>query len=224
MDAFADAMRDAVSGAAARDSVGFVAAFDQGRQIASGMDLDEIVNSVHVPEDAGERDEALMRLLLRIPDGWGRWISCSSGWFALLAHGEGELAVVCPTFAVHQIKEKYGTLPLYVEFDGDDDLPAELRAAEPRCPPLADLADGLGIKDASRDGPVGGAWQNGYATVFVPAHEEWTARVEALRESGGGMHAAADRARPAVRCDECLDAGWIVASEWKAWRRRMQPE
>jgi hypothetical protein len=262
MDAFADAMRDAVNGAAARDSVGFGAAFEQGLQVASGMDLDEIINSVHVPEDAGEHEQALLRLLLRIPDGWGRWISCSSGWFALLARAERELADVCPTFAVHQIKEKYGTLRLYVEFDGDDDLPAELRAAEPRCPSLGDLAESLGLKDAGRDGPVGAAWQNGYATIFVPAHDGWSARAEAFRESGNGMLAAADQARRAaeferlidafekesatvcdrcgrdgvlsctaaripwyaVRCDECRDAGWIVASEWKAWRRRMQPE
>jgi hypothetical protein len=26
----------------------------------------------------------------------------------------------------------------------------------------------------------------------------------------------------AVRCDECRDAGWILAAEWKDWRRRTQ--
>lgn len=262
MNAFADAMRDAVNGAAARDSVGFGAAFDQGRQIASGMDLDEVVDAVHVPEDAGEHEEALRRLLLRIPDGWGRWISCSSGSYALLARAERELADVCPTFAVHQIKEKFGTLRLYVEFDGDDDLPAELRAAEPRCPSFEDLAESLGMKDASRDGPVGDAWQSGYDTVFVPAHDEWSARAEAFRTSDEGIRAAADQDRRAaeferlverfeeesaticdrcgrdgllsctaarfpwyaVRCAECRDAGWILASEWKEWRRRTSSE
>jgi hypothetical protein len=28
----------------------------------------------------------------------------------------------------------------------------------------------------------------------------------------------------AVRCDECRDAGWILASEWQEWRRGTQPE
>lgn len=256
MNAFADAMRDAVSGAAARDSVGFGAAFDQARQIASGIDLHEVVNAVHVPEDAGEHEEASLRLL-RIPDGCGRRISCSSGWFALLARAERELADLCPTFAVHQVKEKFGTLRLYVEFDSDDDLPAELRAVEPRCPSLADRAEILGLKDASREGPVVDAWQRGYDTVFVPAHDEWSARVEAFRTSDEGIRAAADQDRRAaeferlvetfekecaticdrrgrtgvlsctavrfpwyaVRCDGCRDAGWILAAEWKEWRR-----
>src|SRR5439155_19982547 len=102
MDAFADAMRDVVNGATARDSEGFSAAFEQGRQVASGIDHAEIVDAVHVPEGAGEHEQALLRLLLRIPDGWGRWISCPSGWFALLARAEHALADACPTFAVHQ--------------------------------------------------------------------------------------------------------------------------
>jgi hypothetical protein len=249
MDAFADAMRDVVNGAAERDGEGFGAAFGQGRQIASGIELAEMVDAVHVPADAGEHEQALLRFLLRIPDGWGRWISCSSGWFALLGRAERELAEACPTFAVHQIKEKYGTLRLYVEFDHDDDLPAELRAAEPRCPSFEDVAESLGLKDVSRDGPVGDAWQNGYETIFVPAHVEWSARVAAFRESDAGMGAAEDQARRAaaferlvekfeqestttcdrcggdgvlsctaartpwyaVRCDECRDAGWILA-------------
>jgi hypothetical protein len=262
MNAFADAMRDVVNAAAARDSVGFGAAFDQGRQVASGMDLREIVNAVHVPEGAGEHEEALRGLLLRIPDGWGRWISCSAGWFALLARAERELADVCPTFTAHQIKEKFGTLRLYLEFDADDDLSTELRAAEPRCPSFRDLAECLGMKDASRDGPVGDAWQNGYETVFVPAHDKWSARVEMFRTSDDGIRAGEDQARRAaeferlverfeeesaticdrcgrdgllsctaarfpwyaVRCAECRDAGWILASEWKEWRRRASSE
>lgn len=149
---------------------------------------------MHVPEDAGEHEQALLRLLLRIPDGWGRWISCSSGWFALLARAERDLADACPTFAAHQIKEKYGTLRLYVEFDHDDDLPADLRAAEPRCPSLEVLAEHLGTTGAGRDGPVGDAWQNGYETIFVSAHEAWSARVAAFRESDAGRRAAEDQA------------------------------
>lgn len=205
MNAFADAMRDAVSGAAARDSVGFGAAFDQARQVASGMDLHKIVDAVHVPDDAGEHEEALLRLLQRIPDGWGRWISCSSGWFALLARAERELSDVCPTFVVHQVKEKFGTLRLYVEFDVDDDLPAELRAAEPRCPSLEDLAEILGMKDGSRNGPAGDAWQHGYDTVFVPARDEWSARVEAFRTSDEGIRAGEDQSRRASEFERLVE-------------------
>ncbi|MDQ3677882.1 MAG: hypothetical protein M3401_13985 [Actinomycetota bacterium] len=91
----------------------------------------------------------------------------------------------------------------------------------------------------------------------MPAHDEWSARVEAFRESGDGIRAAADQARRAaeferlvetfekvsattcdrcgrdgvlscttaripwyaVRCDECRDAGWIIASDRKKWRQ-----
>lgn len=74
-------------------------------------------------------------------------------------------------------------------------LPTELRAAEPGCPSFEDLAEHLGTTGASRDGPLGDAWQNGYETVFVPADEEWSARVAAFRESGAGMGAADDQAR-----------------------------
>jgi hypothetical protein len=205
MNTVADAMRDAVRGAAARDAVGFDTAFEQARQVASRIDLDEIVNAVHVPVGAGEHEEALLRLLHRIPDGWGRWISCSSGWFALLARAERDLADVCPTFSVHQIKEKFGTLRLYVEFDVDDDLPAELRAGEPRCPSPTDLAEILGLKDASREGPVGDPWQRGYDMVFQPAHDEWSARAETFRASDEGSRAAADQNRRAAKFERLVE-------------------
>lgn len=205
MHAFVDAMRDAVSGAATSDSAGFRAAFDQARQVGSGIHLDQIVDAVHVPEDAGEHEEDLRRLLLRIPDGWGRWISCSSGWFALLARAERELANVCPTFTAHQIKEKFGTLRLYVEFDRDDDLPAELRAAEPQCPSFRDLAELLGMKDADRGGPLGNAWQRGYDTVFVPAHDHWSVRIEAFRTSDEGILAAADQDRRTAEFERLVE-------------------
>ncbi len=134
LEAFGDAVRDVVAGATDDDASGFRAAFDQVRHLGAGVDPEEMLNSLHVPDGAGEYEGALRRLLLRIPDGWGRWISCSPGWFELLARAERELAAVCPTFTVHQIKEKYGTLRLYVEFGHDDDLPVEVRAAEPECP------------------------------------------------------------------------------------------
>ena len=255
-------MRDVLNGAAARDSEGFGAAFDQGRQVASGIDHAEIIDALHVPKDAGEHEQALLRLLLRIPDGWGRWISCSSGWFALLARAEHELAEACPTFAAHQIKEKYGTLRLYVEFDHDDDLPTKLRADEPRCPSFADLAEHLGTTDASRDGPVGDAWRNGtrrsscrrtrhgrhgspcfaspmrgcappknqarrsaaFERLVEQFEQESTTTCDRCGGHGALSCTAARMPWYAVRCDECRDTSWILASEWKEWRRRTHPE
>ena len=195
LEAFGEAMRDVVAGATDDDASGLRAAFDQTQHIAAGIDTHEVINSLHVPDGAGEYEDALRRLLLRIPDGWGRWISCSPGWFELLARAERELTALCPTFTVHQVKEKFGTLRLYVEFDHDDDLPPELRAAEPACPSRRELAEILGLADAGADEAVGDAWQAAYEKVFVPEYDEWALRVEAIRESEAGRRASEDQAR-----------------------------
>jgi len=204
LEAFADAVRDVVAGATDDDASGFRAAFDQAQHIATGIDTDEMLNSLHVPDGAGGHEDALLRLLLRIPDGWGRWVSCSSGWFELLARAERDLAALCPTFTVHQVKEKYGTLRLYVEFDHDDDLPVEVRAAEPDCPSRRELAEILGLTDAA-DAAVGDAWRQAYEKVFVPAHHDWARRVEAIRESETGRRATGDQARRAEEFEQLIE-------------------
>lgn len=205
LGAFGDAVRDVVAGATEDDASGFRAAFDQAQRIAAGIDTDEVLNSLHVPDGAGEYEDALGRLLLRIPDGWGRWISCSPGWFELLARAERELAALCPTFTVHQVKEKYGTLRLYVEFDHDADLPAEVRAAEPDCPSRRELAEILGLTDAGDDDAVGHSWQEAYEKVFIPAHDDWARRVEAIRESEAGRRAIEDQARRAEEFEQLIE-------------------
>lgn len=204
-EAFADAVRDVVAGATDDDASGFRAAFDQAQHIAAGIDTDEVLNSLHVPDEAAEYEDALRRLLLRIPDGWGRWISCSPGWFELLAGAERDLAALCPTFTVHQVKEKYGTLRLYVEFDHDDDLPAEVRAVEPDCPSRRELAELLGLTDAGADADVGDAWREAYEKVFVPAHDDWARRVEAIRESEAGGRAVENQARRAEQFERLIE-------------------
>jgi hypothetical protein len=67
-----------------------------------------------LPEDAGEHSEGLLEILRRIPDGWGRWISCSSGWYPLLIELDEKLAEIAPEYEVHQVKEKFGTLRYYI--------------------------------------------------------------------------------------------------------------
>jgi len=205
LEAFADAVRDVVAGATGDDASGSRAAFDQAQHMASGIDTDEMLRSLHVPDGAGDHEGALRRLLLRIPEGWGRWISCSSGWFDLLARAERDLAALCPTFSVHQIKEKYGTLRLYAEFDHDDDLPVEVRAAEPDCPSRRELAETLGMEDDGDRGAVGDAWKEAYETVFAPAHDDWARRVEATRRSEHGRRASEDQARRAEEFERLIE-------------------
>lgn len=33
------------------------------------------LNKIYVPDDAGIHRDGLIRIMMRIPDGWGRWIS-----------------------------------------------------------------------------------------------------------------------------------------------------
>lgn len=61
------------------------------------------------------------------------------------------------------------------------------------------------MRDASRDGPVGDARQNGYETIFGPAHDEWSARVDVFRESDEGIRAADDQARRAAAFERLVE-------------------
>lgn len=77
------------------------------------IDLDAILNTVNVPKDAGEYEDGLRRIMSRIPERWGRWISCDKGWYPLIIELDEKLAEVFPEYEVHQVKEKFGTLRYY---------------------------------------------------------------------------------------------------------------
>ncbi|HTU84668.1 MAG TPA: hypothetical protein VMF57_03780 [Solirubrobacteraceae bacterium] len=110
-----DALKDVVGElvGAVDDADAFTAALAAMRQIGQGTDLQEIVNAVHVPDDAGEYAQALRRMLVRIPDGWGRWIGCSRGWYAIVVDLDQQLGALFPGYELHQVKEKYGGLRFY---------------------------------------------------------------------------------------------------------------
>ena len=108
------------------DEEGATAALNQAQHI--DVDLTRILDSVHVPEDAGEFEEALTRILLRIPDGWGRWIRCSRGWYPLIVQLDEELAAIDPDYELHQVKEKYGGLRYYISESTDPDVAERMSA------------------------------------------------------------------------------------------------
>lgn len=83
---------------------------------------DHDINALHVPEDAGLYRAEIVELLARIPEGWGRWISCDAGWYPLIAALGADLALVDPHYEVHQIKEKFGALRFYAETDLEGEL------------------------------------------------------------------------------------------------------
>jgi hypothetical protein len=98
---------------AARTADELDAAIASMQQAAKGLDSKAWLNALHVPEDAGEYEQALERILRRIPDGWGRWISCDKGWYPLLARLDEQLAELLPDYEIHQVKEKFATLRFY---------------------------------------------------------------------------------------------------------------
>ncbi len=112
-DTLADTVRQVAS--ATDDAEGFQAAWNAMRQVGSGIDHQQILNAMHVPKDAGEYTEALRGMLVRIPDGWGRWISCDRGWYPLLVELDEQLRALLPNYVIHQVKEKYGGLRYYWE-------------------------------------------------------------------------------------------------------------
>jgi hypothetical protein len=83
------------------------------------VDYQQSLNALHVPEDAGEHADALRGMLVRIPDGWGRWIRCDRGWYSLLVELDEQLRALLPNYVIHQVKEKFGGLRYYWE-PGED--------------------------------------------------------------------------------------------------------
>jgi hypothetical protein len=136
------------------------------------VDYQQLLNAVHVPENAGEHSEALQRILLRIPDGWGRWISCDRGWYPLLVELDAQLRTPLPNYVLHQVKEKFGGLRYYWE-SGEDVYDPE--DPEPPTPARDD-------SEAERD-----RWRQ--------QHDAWSERLDAYRQTPEGQARIADLER-----------------------------
>lgn len=82
----------------------------------------EILNTPHLPEDCpSELAPELLDMMNRIPRGWGRWISCTKGWYPLITEVNAKLREIDPAYEIHQVKEKFGGLRYYF---GLSELPA----------------------------------------------------------------------------------------------------
>lgn len=136
------------------------------------IDYQQLLNAVHVPEDAGEHAEALRGILLRIPDGWGRWISCDRGWYPLLVELDEQLRMLLPNYVLHQVKEKFGGLRYYWESGEDAHDPED---PEPPTP-------GRDGDEAEWDG-----WRK--------QHYAWCERLNAYRQTPEGQARIADLER-----------------------------
>lgn len=165
------------------------------------VDYQQLLNAVHVPEDAGEHTEALRGILLRIPDGWGRWISCDSGWYSLIVELDEQLRALLPNYVIHQIKEKFGGLRYYWASGEDVHDPGDPEPSAPR-------QDG---DEAERDGRR-------------QQHDAWCERLDAYRQTPEGRARIADlerriklaeklvraaERRASVTCEACGATGML---------------
>ena len=118
--------------------------------LQTGSVYSETLDALHVPENAGGYAEALRRILLRTRDGWGRWVSCSAGWYPLICELDAALAELDPGYVVHQCKQKLGTLRFYCESENplyrslDSPFHAIIRAAEARSAVTCELCSAAG--------------------------------------------------------------------------------
>lgn len=101
-----DAFKSAVGelAAATDDAAGLEAAVRAVQQIMRGLDAEQYADALDVPEDAGEFADGLRGILMRVPDGWGRWVSCERGRYPLLTELDGELALLLPRYRIHQVE------------------------------------------------------------------------------------------------------------------------
>ena len=74
-----------------------------------------VLDSMHIPKDAGEHRDALIRMMLHIPADWGRSVDCDAGWFGLLADLDADLAHLDPEYILQAVRQKYGGLRYYAE-------------------------------------------------------------------------------------------------------------
>lgn len=212
---FRDAAME-VATAATGDMDGFRAAWDAMRQAARGLDRRRMLNAVHVPKDAGELAEALTAMLLRIPDGWGRWISCDRGWYPLVVELDEKVRALLPSYVILQIKEKYGGLRYYWE---PGEAVHDANDPEPSTP--------------ARDGREA-EWERWRAD-----HEAWCERLDAYLQMPEGQRRSADlqrriklarqlvdaaEARAGVTCELCGAAGRLhCTSPHVPWYKTLCP-
>ena len=123
LQAFSEGLRRGDRAAALRGLEAFVQARPVSRE-----ELAQTRDAVHVPADAKALDPAIEALLRRIPDGWGRWLTMSKGWYPIVVDLDRRLAEVDPGYVLFQAKQKWGRLCYYYE-SSDGTCPPEMEAA-----------------------------------------------------------------------------------------------
>jgi hypothetical protein len=229
-----DAVDDLLAGLG--DPDGFRAAFGALRQAASSVDHQALLNTPQLPEDAGEYRKRLAVMLARIPDGWGRWISCSRGWYPIICELDEQLARLFPAYRIHQVKEKYASLRYYWEAGEQLTDPAD---PEPEPPAAAEDDTGWserwdawrGRQDEYTQTPEGQAraedarLRGELAKRLVDAAEaRASVTCELCGQEGSMRCTCAPSAWYQTLCEACAaKRGMVTVAERNAWWEAEQP-
>lgn len=152
------AIRDLAGALLSRDREGADAAFAAVQQAGANLDRDALLNKIHMPADAGEFEDGLRAIMVRIPPNWGRWIGCSRGWYPVIIELDQALAEIDSSYEVHQVKEKLGGLRYYFGAsegvsEADQQRMLELvRAAEEKCEVTCEACGEPGVRHVTRHG------------------------------------------------------------------------
>lgn len=92
--------------------------------------MENTLDDIEAPADAGEHTDALKAVLARIPVEWGRAIQCGPGWYPIIAELDETLGQLDPDYTVQQVKEKFGGLRYYYTPSGPlgDEVGAKMAA------------------------------------------------------------------------------------------------
>jgi len=64
---------------------------------------------------ADQENDELQKIKDRIPEAWGKSISCGPGWDQIIIDLDRALAELDPDYVIHQVKEKFGGLRFYYD-------------------------------------------------------------------------------------------------------------
>lgn len=127
------AISDLAGALLSRDREGADAAFAAIQQANTKLDREALLDKIHMPRDAEGFEDGLRAIMRRIPPNWGRWISCSRGWYPIVIQLDHDLAEIDPDYEVHQCKEKLAGLRYYYR--------TEVEGARKRMDELVDAAE-----------------------------------------------------------------------------------